>query len=561
MIDSQQFSEWRSRSWATWFNPNARWSLPICRLFLSSAVLWTLMRCCPPSALRALAEATDPSSYKPVGLLALVSPSPPSADWVVGWWWVALVSSLGMALGVFTRASIAVSAFSTLIPCSYVESFHLTGWSHWFNIVLLAQLAFLPARAGEDLSVDSLVRPTSSSERAGNRGAIHLVQFSLGLVFLNAFFWKLWHSGLTWALSDNMRCVLLLQYPSLGRELPSYLVPVLKSEILYKGLALGNLVAQASPALGVLFLRRPLLRAACGALMGLEICALGLVMSIWNPNWLPLVAFFVDWDALIGALGKEQPDPPRPDPPAASSLPTLRSAAYPAFYAAFSTLIAFSAWEDHLDYRLNVYPFTSFQMYSALVVKPPYDVHLPYRQPVIGVRVKGGSPPLPELAKLERTLNRHFCGIIGIERAEDIKARLHEARQIAIKSGQEWLQVELWRAVMLVPAYPKDPEPSLPIAGLMGTISRQGEIQVASLSRGWDAKRNQHYLVLDKLGRDLSETPRVSYVVDHTGPLRPLRGRWEDGRYYYTYTEHGYLTFMLDFPSTETDYCSFFYYH
>jgi len=117
--------------------------------------------------------------------------------------------------------------------------------------------------------------------------------------------------------------------------------------------------------------RRPCVRAVCGVAFISETLALGAVIGLWNHHWLPLVAVFVDWDRLIRFL-RRQPEPTaRPPEPAPRSIRT-----YIIGFFAFALLTSFV---PTLDRRLNLYPFSSFPMFSTVRAVAPYDEHLPYR--------------------------------------------------------------------------------------------------------------------------------------------------------------------------------------
>ena len=60
-----------------------------------------------------------------------------------------------MLVGLFTRAATAISfASAAALAALAFASSHT--WSHQYNVVLLAQLAFVGARGGDALSIDAL---------------------------------------------------------------------------------------------------------------------------------------------------------------------------------------------------------------------------------------------------------------------------------------------------------------------------------------------------------------------------------------------------------------------
>jgi hypothetical protein len=129
--------------------------------------------------------------------------------------------------------------------------------------------------------------------------------------------------------------------------------------------------------LAVLHKDNPWLRLAEGVVYAGGVFLLHIVMTVWNPVWLPLAVFFVDWDwfqqkfsrasLLSPALGN-----------GGSSIPATRlnalvvSSVYGffAFYVATFTL--------QLAHKHLIYPFSDMDFYSDVRAKKPYDVHQPY---------------------------------------------------------------------------------------------------------------------------------------------------------------------------------------
>lgn len=139
-----------------------------------------------------------------------------------------------------------------------------------------------------------------------------------------------------------------------------------------------NLIAQTLPVFACIFVRRPVWRAVFGTFFVVETLALGLVMDLWNLQWLPLAAVFVDWDAVIARI------PTRPwatvSAPAAApdAAAGARHRVASAFIVAFVAYDLGTAFVPRLDQRLNTYPFSSFPMFASIRARRPYDQHQPY---------------------------------------------------------------------------------------------------------------------------------------------------------------------------------------
>ena len=95
--------------------------------------------------------------YRPIGIWMIFGHLVPPAFVVIGLWVVAVGATALMFVGLFSRASTAVSLVASLALASASFSSSAT-WSHQYNVVFLAQLAFLGARGGDTLSLDAAIR-------------------------------------------------------------------------------------------------------------------------------------------------------------------------------------------------------------------------------------------------------------------------------------------------------------------------------------------------------------------------------------------------------------------
>jgi hypothetical protein len=362
-----------------WFAEGGRMSAAIVRMALATAVLLTLQRL---GTLSTVQIPGPPELYRPVGIWMLFGYLVPPAGVVTALWGLAIGATILMLVGLSSRASTAISfvASLALVSASFSSS---ASWSHQYNVVFLAQLAFLGARGGDVLSLDALIRrrrglPLHDVPR-GYQWSLRLVQLAVALMFVGAAFHKMLHAQFTlrWALSDNLRHQLLVRFDLAGLPRPPLVDWIVAEAWRYRTLAVLNLISQAAPILACIFVRRPLIRALGGAFFALETLALGHVVDLWNLHWLPLVAVFIDWERLLGRvtaaarLAGPPATPPGWSPPRAARR----------FVVAFVVYDVITAVVPTLDQRLNTYPFSGFPMFATVRARPPYDQHLPYAVP------------------------------------------------------------------------------------------------------------------------------------------------------------------------------------
>ena len=348
-----------------WFAEGGRRSAAIVRIGIASSVLIVLVRLAALSTV----EIPGPASlYHPVGPWLAFGHFVPPGVVVVALWAIAWPATVAMLVGFASRISTAVSFGSAvaLVSLSYASQ---PTWSHPYNVVFIAQLAFLGARCGDVLSIDALIRkyrrrPPLYAPR-GYHWSLRLVQLAVAMMFAGAALDKLaaGHFTLRWALSDNLRHQLLVHYDLAGvprTALASWLVDDVWR---YRIAALFNLVSQSIPILACIFIHRPRLRALCGVVFGIETIALGLVVGLWNWQWLPLVVVFIDWDRHVRT-------------PITSWVPPRF--AIRAFIVGFVALDLATSVIPGLDRRLGLYPFSSFPMFASIRASKPYSQHLPY---------------------------------------------------------------------------------------------------------------------------------------------------------------------------------------
>jgi len=405
-----------------WFADGGRHALAIVRVAVALSVIASLVRL-----------VTDPTLvapeglYRPVGIWMLLGSSPPPAFLITLLMIVAWVATIAMLLGLVTRASTALS-FVAGVALAAVSHSHSAHWSHVYNVVFLAQLALLGARAGDALSLDALIRrwrglPQLNLPRA-YQWSLRLVQLAVALMFVGAVFHKLAHGHFTlrWALSDNLRHHLLVKYDLAGLERPALVDWLLQDVWRYRTAALLNMITQLTPLFAVLFVRRPFVRLVCGLAFVAEVLGLGLVVDLWNLHWLPLAAVFVDWDRLIEWMAKQLGKPLRVPPTLVDWRPPRGPRIWIVVFVVYDVLTGFI---PTLDQRLNTYPFSSFPMFANLRVREPYDEHLPYSVAGDQFDITSAQPVSPNA---QTFIDHHYRGTHGIRDAARLQTKLETIR-------------------------------------------------------------------------------------------------------------------------------------
>jgi hypothetical protein len=383
-------------SWSGyWSAPGGRRAAAIVRIAIAASVLLTLWRL-GGAGMAADADAAPRTLYRPISWWLIFGAHAPAAGVVQAPHVVAWSATFAMLVGLWSRVATVVSLVAALGLAAYAVSFAPT-WSLVYNVVFLAQLAFVGARGGDAWSVDAWWRARRGRDVAPPDAAyawsLRLAQLAVALMFLSAFACKLAAGGgtLAWALSDNLRHQLLSRFDLIGVPRTAAADWLLAAPWRWQAAALGNLVSQAAPIGAVFAVRRPWLRAAFGAFFVVETVALGVVMDLWNLHWLPLAAVFVDWDALFGARAAAAAATPR-----SNVAPSRAARRFVVAFVAYDVLVSFA---PRLDQALRTYPFYSFPMFAKVLAKRPYDRHQSYELVGARVEVVASAPIEPSLQR------------------------------------------------------------------------------------------------------------------------------------------------------------------
>ncbi|HEX8110122.1 MAG TPA: hypothetical protein VF516_20470 [Kofleriaceae bacterium] len=490
-----------------WFDEGGRWSAAVVRIAIATSVLMTLYRLATLSTVRIPAPS---ELYRPIGIWMMFGRWVPPGEVVTALWVLATGATLLMLVGLWSRASAAVSCAAALALTS--ASFSSSqSWSHQYNVVFLAALAFLGARGGDALSLDAWIRrkrarPPLDVPR-GYQWSVRLVQFAVALMFAGAALDKLayGHFTLRWALSDNLRHQLLMHYDLAGIPRTPVADWLLDDVWRFRTAALLNLISQASPILACVFVRRPWVRALAGGFFALETIALGLVVNLWNPHWLPLVAVFIDWEWLAAVFtGRTAAAPPVPDgwtPPRAVH----------AYVIAFVIYDAVTAIVPTLDQRLNTYPFSAFPMFAKVRARRPYDQHLPYTVPGDQFEALSDRPLDDRARRWIDYQNRKLYMIADPARYRTkLAAILADTRKRFPEFGIHGLRHYL--TIFEAPAYPAAARFVRHPVGVMGELDEAGTFRSAlgAIDDASVTLRPQH---LDTTGAQL-----VSFLDDDPTP-------------------------------------------
>jgi hypothetical protein len=441
-----------------WFAEGGQLAAAFVRIAIAIAVLACLRKLGRPVSTGDLPG--EHTLYHPVGIWMMFGRHAPSDALVHALRAIAWLSTSAMLVGLCTRAATAIS-FATASALAALAFAASHTWSHQYNVVLLAQLAFVGARCGDALSIDALVWPREPRVRA-YQWSLRLAQLAVGLMFAGAAFHKLLygHFTLRWALSDNLRNQLLVRFDLASLRRPWLVDWLVDDPWRYRTAAMLNLVVQVLPVVACALVHRPKLRALVGLAFVIETVALGLVVDLWNLQWLPLYAVFVDWDALFRAPRRAEPE----------LAPKRLTRWWIAIFVSYDLVTAFV---PGVDQRLGTYPFSSFPMFANVLAKPPYGGHSDY---TISCDRFDVTSDVPIDDATQRWFDHANRGIYAIRDPSELRARLAavlgQAKRRYPSFGIHRVRLEL--ALYVAPAYPAPAHFEMRPTAIVGELGDDG---------------------------------------------------------------------------------------
>jgi hypothetical protein len=390
-------------------------------------------------------------AYQPMGLLVLFGETPPAPALCDFAYRALCVASVLVLCGLFTRISLAVCVVSATLLFGLHYSY-LGEWCHPPIGILLPAIAMLCGPRSTCWSLDAWIDRKRGVdplvlESARGRACLPvlLAQFSIALIFANAALYKAYltsRAPFAWALSDNLRNLIIMQHVKFDEELPGWLQFVVTRSWAYKGMAFMNLIAQFGVLAACFFPRRPCWRLFFGGFFVAEMVGLALVMKICNPLWYLLVVFFVDWDFFLDQARGAAPRQPASSPACLHGLPQVGLAAC---FVAFLLYVSLC----HYPHRLWTFPFTSFPMYSGIHAPRPYDQHLPCEIHTSKWRIET-DPPLSRAQAARVKVQHSYLPWSG----QPLEPALRRVRRDLEAGGiREVRLLEVEKTLLVIPAY------------------------------------------------------------------------------------------------------------
>ncbi len=499
------------------------------------------------------------SSYHAKSLVYLFFPSaPPPVELLQALVWLAGLSTLAAIAGLATRWSMIASTVSLTFLSAIIWAWQPL-WSHPYNSGLLAAWAFMFGRAGDVWSVDSWIarsflRSPISLERRVYWWPVILGQFGVSAVYFGGFYAK-WSTpdfafDLSWALSDNLRNSVSLPWLIRGEPLPWNVDLLVNTPWLWKLAALGHLATQALPILALASLNRPWLRLAEGLVFAAGVVLLKLIMGMWNPQWLILTAFFVDWEYFLRRAGVSLS--------ASGTRPVERPwlpAAYATAFVLANLIIIVVRYDDRGSSRL--YPLSSMNFYSNVAAAKPYSEHLFYPRILdeLILRYPGGSerkwycyptPQAPAIGGLALAAYENVPGVEKIKRQVGaMEGIVGAVRSMGTRPSppvdcvgtvdvSSYEAIDLFASVLRIPAYPSPVSFQVGFRGLVSRYEKDGDRTIAAAA-GVSAADGTMKVSVATAGLQVRRIDLLlandPWKNENVGPLLDLPGSWDESTY------------------------------
>jgi hypothetical protein len=553
------FSRIGSRIDTYFFRPGGVYSIAICRVALFSYfwlhIIGDAQQTYFPNGAGAYLANINLSAYYPKSIVWFLFPTtPPPAAFIDAVLLAAKISTAMAIFGVMTRPAMIVSTLSCLFLASLIFSWEPL-WSHPYNSGLIAGLAFMFGRAGDVLSVDSVfwravIRPVRT-DRDVYWWPVILGLFGVAMVYFGGFYAK-WSTpdfsyNFSWIFSDNLRNSVALPWLIRGQELPWNADLIANNQILWKLSAFGHMATQFLPILAMFALRKPILRAIEGGIFVAGAFLLLFMMGMWNPQWIVLAAFFVDWDYFLSKarLVGEAPtaSPAKRAPTAARWIVIIFAFAF----MALNLWIIFTRIDDRGGNRL--YPFSSMTFYSNVAASKPYSEHLHYPFPYGELLIE--TPAGTHKWFCERAIASSYVVTFNLESDAMEKAKQQlgaiTAAAASTRSAGKSItdcngsvydittinNVDLYASILNIPPFPEKARFDVGYRALVGRYEAEGGRYVAAAAGNMHRDKENEEYVLQAASEGLDvDRYEIYYANDpwknrSVGPIRPLNGAWE----------------------------------
>lgn len=524
------------KSTGYWFSRNGIIAVEACRIALALVYIIINFRS-PLISAQALRRSYPFDSYSPDGVLMLLGKNvPPDAliDLMIS---LSIIFPWLLLFGVFSRISLLGTLVSHLFLRTLIESF-TPEWSHGYNVVLLAHLGFLFAPVGQTWSIDAVVKRFRGKETKLRNGywAIITGQWCVALMFASAFYWKALFNDkppFAWAHWENMRNLLFLRYEWTGDPIPDHITPLMDSPFVLGLMAWTNLLFQFLPFLSLFFLHKPWLRLVFGLGFVVEELGLGLIMGLPDLHWLPLIAFFVDWDHFFGKKG----------------IPVMETTGEPwkrtyavslvSIYLIFSLNIS-GSWFGWNVYDLRAYPFSKFNMYAGYYRNRDGT---PYCISGTTFRVQGAIDEQSRIT-LERKLKRRFYDHHSASSEEvrsvlDMAMELLEDGSLANVTPSSVERITLYHTIH---EFRTDTDHvANGMSGSRGSVNRTGTTLYTIIAEPYGG---DSLVIIPQLAGNNLRVLQVQQV-DHSGKLHPISHRSDGARVFIPKCEMQELRYLF----------------
>jgi hypothetical protein len=533
------------------FRPGGAYSIAICRMALFGClfihVYWGALA-------NGIGDPThyyqmvDLAAYYPKGLVWLLFPNfPPPASLIQILLFIGPAATLCALVGFLTRVTMIVSVLCMCFLGAFLYSWEPL-WSHPYNGELLAGIGFMLGRAGDTLSVDSLIaryvlRRPIALDREVYWWPVILGMFGASAVYFGGFYAK-WSSpnftyDLAWVFSDNLRNSVSLPWLIFGRPLPPQVSLIVNHPWIWRLAAFGHLATQALPIFAVLSLTKPYVRLLEGLIFVAGTVLLKEVMAFWNPQWILLAAFFVDWDYFLGRLRLRLPSKEPARPVAHGRLIVAYAAAFMA-----ANLVVILARLDEFGNR--AYPFSSMTFYSNVAARKPYSEHLHYPFPYAELELEYPDdtrrkwscyPNINSLYvmtfrddNLTEKLTEQIGAIRGVVERVKSETESKVPDCVGLVDVRDYSAIDLYSSVLDIPPYPETVRFALGFHALVGRYERNSG-RVIAAAGGVSSAGNNAVVDVVSQGMDvarydilLANDPWKNYK---TGPLLVPLGTWK----------------------------------
>lgn len=380
-------------------------------------------------------------NYFPKGVLSFFSVEVPSLGLLNFIKFVGILFSIMFIFGILEYFSSIFITLALLLFTSFNESRYGGYWGHGLNLQIVIFITYVLSGG---MNGYSFAKKQFSSNIKSSNFAVIMISFSTGLVFLNAFFWKLKVSGINWAISDNLKYLLLTQRLYTYNEIENYIYVITSNSVIYQLLMFGGLISELLPIFFIFFIKKPILRFLTVLPLAILLLSFEYLLLLGGTlSWLFALVTFIDFEYFLKKTKNIR----------SISMTKLNKSYTPLLVFLFVQVVISFFTPSGFDYKFNTYPISQYPMFSGNYDENPEIKNKDYYFTNVYFEIESKSLTTVNSEEIEKNLSypiNQFFRDFNFS-SEKNKTLLNRVKQYINEQGINYEKIDMYFITQKIP--------------------------------------------------------------------------------------------------------------